>query len=120
MTTAELQSMTGKELIELVTGTQPSEEAIAWVAALLSDDAVLEGARELRARFKDPAYDEIPRTESGRIASSTTVQIDPDRFRAFSELRSLVDAFPELYRPMVLVMATAGLRRAEAFGLTAT
>ncbi|NTU70471.1 MAG: site-specific integrase [Coriobacteriia bacterium] len=35
-----------------------------------------------------------------------------------AELRSLLDVFPELYRPMALIMATAGLRRSEAFGLT--
>ncbi len=75
--------MTGKELVDLVTGQRPSEEAVAWVASLVSDDAIFDAARELRSRFRNPALAEVPRTETGRIASSTSVQIDPDRFRAF-------------------------------------
>ena len=35
------------------------------------------------------------------------------------ELRSLLDATPEYWRPLILVMATGGLRRSEAWGLTA-
>lgn len=35
-----------------------------------------------------------------------------------AELRSLLEATPEYWRPLILVMATGGLRRCEAFGLT--
>ena len=34
------------------------------------------------------------------------------------ELRTLIDSPPEYWRPLVLLMATAGLRRSEAFGIT--
>lgn len=34
------------------------------------------------------------------------------------ELRSLVEATPQYWQPLILVMATSGLRRSEAFGLT--
>jgi len=83
MTVAEVQAMTGRELVDLVTGDKPPSEAISWVASLVSNDSVFEAVRELRSRFKNPEFSEIPRTDTGRIARATSVQIDPDRFRAF-------------------------------------
>lgn len=87
MTPAEVRSMSDSQIVELLVSLKPSDQAVAWLASVITDDAAFEGVRELRRRFS--GRPSIPSTPTGRAASSRTVFIDPQRWAAFAFRRRL-------------------------------
>ncbi len=91
MSPSEVRFLEGRQIVELLmSGDQASEEAVRWIAALVSDDATFEGVKKLRRRFvRDVEESSAPTTTEGRHKNANTVYIDPDRFRAFFWRRRL-------------------------------
>lgn len=89
MSPNKVRELENSELVELVVGREPSEAVVSVLAAVLSDALAYEGVRELRRRFERTANLEVPTTSTGRVASSQTVFIDPDRWAAFAFRRRL-------------------------------
>lgn len=101
MSPTEIRSMRDRDIVEMLVALHPSDEAVAWLAALLTDDDAFEGVRELRKRFTTSDKIEIPKTPTGRVASARTVAIDPDRWRSFFWRRriAMVDVGPMMEPP---------------------
>ena len=99
MSPSEIRSMEDRQIVEMIVSIGPSEEAVAWLAAVVSDDVAYEGVKELRRRFGREFV--VPRTESGRMVSARTVTIDPERWRSFFHRRriALVDVGISLMDP---------------------
>lgn len=89
MSPAEIKSMHNRDIVEMLVSLHPSDEAVAWLAALLTDDAAFEGVRELRKRFTTSIEPELPKTPTGKHPHAGTVLIDPDRWRSFLWRRRL-------------------------------
>ncbi|NTU70457.1 MAG: hypothetical protein HGB10_01330 [Coriobacteriia bacterium] len=81
MTPAEVKSTASADLVDMLTHLRPSGDAVAWLAAVISDPAAVEGVAELRRRYApEPSF---PVTGSGRMSGATTVFIDRGRWNAF-------------------------------------
>lgn len=89
MASTEVRSMSDSAIVEMLVSLKPSDQAVAWLASLITDEAAFEGVRELRLRFTGQAGSHVPATPSGRIASSRTVFIDPHRWASFAFRRRL-------------------------------
>lgn len=96
MTPTEVRSMSDHQIVEMLVSLKPSDQAVAWLASVITDDAAFEGVRELRRRFDGRRLESVPATPSGRVASSRTVFINPDRWAAFAFRRrmSMTDLGP--------------------------
>ncbi len=84
MSPNEVRKLPDREIVQMLLESKPSDEAVAWLAAVLADDAAFEGVQELRRRFTDhrsPAW--FPVTATGRQRSANTVSVDGERFKAF-------------------------------------
>ena len=87
MTPTEVRSLSDAAIVELLLSMKPSDQAVAWLASVITNDAAFEGVRELRRRFS--SRPNVPSTLTGRAASSRTVFIDPQRWAAFAFRRRL-------------------------------
>ncbi len=90
MSPSDVRGLEDHQILELLVSPRPSDEAVAWLAAVISDDASFEGVRELRRRFtRSTAEVPVPTTKSGQHKNANTVAIDADRFRSFCYRRRL-------------------------------
>lgn len=81
MTPAEVKSTRTADLVDMLTHLRPSDDAVAWLAALISDPVAVEGVAELRRRYApEPSF---PVTGSGRMTGATSVFIDRGRWNSF-------------------------------------
>lgn len=81
MTPAEVKGMSNVQILELLTSLRPSDEAVSFLAALISDPVAVEGVAELRRRYApEPGF---PLTGTGRMPAATSVFIDRQRWNAF-------------------------------------
>lgn len=96
MSPTEIRGMRDREIVEMLVSLHPSDEAVAWLAAVLTDDAAFEGVRELRKRFTTSDEIDIPKTATGRVGSARSVAIDPERWKSFFWRRriAMVDVGP--------------------------
>jgi len=96
MSPAEVRLLTDTQIVEMLVALRPSDEAVAWLASVVSSDAAFEGVRELRKRFTTNNGIETPKTPTGRVGSARTVGIDPDRWKSFFWRRriAMVDVGP--------------------------
>ena len=81
---AEIRSMPSGEIVQMLSSLRPaSDQAVAWLAAVLSSPESVAGVNELARRYE--ATSETPRatTASGRYVGATTVCIDPVRWANF-------------------------------------
>lgn len=81
MTPAEVKGMSNVQILEMLTTLRPSDSAVAFLAALISDPAAVEGVAELRRRYSPEP--EFPLTRTGRMQHASTVFIDRQRWNAF-------------------------------------
>lgn len=81
MTPSEIRSMPDREILEMLVNLKASDEAVAWLASVIADDAAFEGVRELRRRFASVAVDRSQ--PSGRMRSARTVSISRERWNQF-------------------------------------
>ena len=80
MSPSEVRSMSSAGIVSMLTDKGPQEEALAWLASLISDPSMVAGVNELSCRYavKSP----VPAsTERARCAMS--VRIDPAKYRHF-------------------------------------
>ena len=82
MSPAEVRALPDQELIGMLTNLRPSDEAVAWLAAVLSTPSALNGVNELARRYHAsvPGHPSAP---AGRYTGATTVSIDPVRWSSF-------------------------------------
>jgi len=80
--------MASNEIVAALMNMRPSDEAVAWLAALIADPAAVEGVNELSRRYGANQVSE-PLSVSGRYTGATTVRIDPGRWSAFFFRRRL-------------------------------
>lgn len=101
MSPAELRSMSSTEIVELLVDLRPSDEGVAWLASVITNDVAYDGVRELRRRFRSNRRADVPAPPSGRMRTARSVAIDPDRWRRFFFLRrlALVDVGPLMDPP---------------------
>lgn len=101
MSPAELRSMSSTEIVELLVELRPSDEGVAWLASVITNDAAYDGVRELRRRFISNRKVDVPATSSSRMRGARSVAIDPDRWRGFffRNRLALVDAGPLMDPP---------------------
>ena len=83
MSPTEVRLLTDTQIVEMLVALRPSDEAVAWLASVVSNDAAFEGVRELRKRFTTSNEIDTPKTPTGRVGSARTVAISGDRWRAF-------------------------------------
>jgi len=90
MSPSEVRTMSDSAIVEMLVSMTPTDEAVAWLATVISDDASFEGVRELRRRFTG-SIDGVPgaTADVGRHKNANTVMIDGSRFRAFCYRRRL-------------------------------
>lgn len=79
--TKTMAAMSSRQLIELLIGVKPSDEAVAFLAAVIADDTFTDAACELKRRYQGPPLE--PAAATGKRYSATTVAIDRERFRAY-------------------------------------
>lgn len=90
MSPSDVRSLDDRQIVEMLVSLKPADEAVAWLAAVISDDASFEGVRELRRRFaRSTAEASVPTTKSGQHKNANTVAIDAERFRSFCYRRRL-------------------------------
>lgn len=86
-----LASMSNADIVGMLMSLQPSDEAVALLAAAITDEHWIDGANELRQRFTSgrpaPVIDDGKRHNRMRPANS--VEIDPDRFRHYFWMRRM-------------------------------
>ncbi len=81
MSPAEVRQMADKEIVEMLVSLRPGDEAVAWLASVVSSPVMVEGVNELRRRYApEPGF---PLTGSGRLPNAASVFIDRDRWKAF-------------------------------------
>lgn len=80
MTPAELRTMPDREIASMLTNLRPSDDAVAWLAALLSDPASVAGVNELARRY-EMSQSGVRRNPRAKHADS--VRIDGTRFKQF-------------------------------------
>lgn len=101
MSSTEIKGMRDRDIVEMLVSLHPSDEAVALLAAVLTDDAAFEGVRELRRRFTTGTEVVPPKTATGRMRSARTVAIDADKWKAFFWRRriAMVDVGPMMEPP---------------------
>jgi|GEM_PF-1418991 len=88
MTTNEISSMSSSEIVGMLIELRPSDEAVAFLASLISSGESFAAVRELRRRFVARETSPAENDESSTVGAGT-VEIDPDKFRAFFASRRI-------------------------------
>lgn len=83
MSPAEVRVLSDGQIVEMLVSLHPSDEAVSWLASVISSDAAFEGVRELRRRFASGGELSAPRTPTGRMSSARSVGIQSERWRSF-------------------------------------
>lgn len=83
MSPAEVRHLPDQELVSMLTSLRPSDEAVAWLAAVITSPAAVEGVAELSRRYRATVQPERSTSAAGRFVGATTVSIDPDRWCSF-------------------------------------
>lgn len=98
MTPQDVRALPDREIVELLVNLKPADEAVAWIASVIADDAAYEGVRELRRRFGRITGSETVPT---RMRSARTVSISRERWKSFFFRRriALVDVGPMMEPP---------------------
>lgn len=80
MSPTEVRRMTDSEIIEMLVSLRPSDEAVAWLAAVIADPARTAGVAELSRRY---AAHRDGRIGLPRARSAGTVSLDSIKFKNF-------------------------------------
>lgn len=84
MTPSEVRTMSDSAIVELLVSLEPTNEAITWLAAVISDPVKVAGVSELALRYRTGSSGAaMPKGEKGRHPSATSIRINPDAFKAF-------------------------------------
>lgn len=89
MSPNEVRHLANTEILEMLVNLRPSKsnEAVSWLAAVISDPVMVEGVNELRRRYApEPSF---PVTGSGRMSAASSVFIDRGRWQTFFALRRI-------------------------------
>lgn len=78
MSPNEVVSMPSHEIVELLQDLRPSDEAAAWLSALIADPAMVEGVSELARRY---AASHVGGSFEGRARSADSVLISGPKFK---------------------------------------
>lgn len=78
MTPSDVQAMPASAIVEMLVDLQPSEEAISWLASVLTDPVKVAGVNELSRRYMAARAEKctLPRARS-----AGTVLIDGAKFK---------------------------------------
>lgn len=83
MSLAEVRALPDRELVGMLTSLRPSDEAVAFLAAVIASPIALEGVNELGRRYRSTA-DSVPSSApTGRYVGALSVKIDRERWSAF-------------------------------------
>lgn len=83
MSPAEVRALSDGQIVEMLVSQHPSDEAVSWLASVISSDSSIEGVRELRRRFAPGREVCAPKTPTGRMSSAQSVGIDRERWNSF-------------------------------------
>ena len=88
MSPNELRALPSGDIVEMLIGLKPSDEAIAWLASVISNPTVVASVNELAFRYSGNTA--LTRgLHEGRQPSATTIRLDRQAFRAFFYRRRL-------------------------------
>ena len=79
MTPSEVRTMSDTDIVELLVSLKPSDQAVAWLAAVISDPAKIAGVNELSRRY---VANRSGRCVLPRAKSAGTVLIDGAKFKS--------------------------------------
>lgn len=101
MSPEQVHEMADRDIVEMLVSLSPSEEAVALLSAVITDENAFEGVRELRRRMGTSCESVPPKKNGGRMPSATTVAIDPARWASFFWRRriALADVGPMMEPP---------------------
>ena len=116
MSPEQVHDMAGRDIVEMLFSMSPSQEAVALLSAVITDDIAFEGVRELRRRLSTSSESVPPRKNRGRMPSARTVAIDPGRWASFFWRRriALMDVGPMMEPARCGGWASAMKRRGSA------
>lgn len=82
MSPNEVRVQPTEQIVEMLVGLKPSDEAIAWLASVISNPSVVAGVSELALRYNDGK----PVSRAGdatKFHSATSIKIDRQAFKQF-------------------------------------
>lgn len=80
MTPTEVRSLNDSQIVDLLVNMHPSDEAVAWLASVISSPEKVAGVAELSRRY---AVNRDGRHRLPRARSASSVWIDGTRFKNF-------------------------------------
>lgn len=86
MSPAEVRQMTDTQIVEMLVDLQPGDEAMVWLASVISDPALTEGVSELARRYSATTAGKhrLPRAKC-----ADSVFVDGALFKQFFFLRRI-------------------------------
>lgn len=81
MSPSEVRAQSTERIVEMLIGLKPNDEAIAWLASVISSPVVVAGVNELAFRYSGSQA--ASRGLVGRQPSATTIKLDRQAFKAF-------------------------------------
>lgn len=83
MSPAEVHSMTNDQIVKMLVSLRPGDEAVAWLASVISNPVLVEGVNELQRRYAVRSGNAPCPTPAGQHPHARTVHVDPARWRSF-------------------------------------
>jgi len=83
MSPADVRRMADHRIVEMLVSLRPGDEALAWLASVISSPVLVEGVNELQRRYAVRTGNAPTPTASGRHPHAATVHVDPVRWKDF-------------------------------------